>query len=69
MEEEARELREGATVLLGRGALKEYLWALKKGFTEPIDLRLEAKLEGLGLGNNERRKDGRWELTREDVIN
>ncbi|GAA5875370.1 hypothetical protein JCM16303_000601 [Sporobolomyces ruberrimus] len=65
LEEEEREM-EGATVVLGRGALKEYLWALKKGYGEPIDLREEAKLEGLGLGNNERRKDGRWE--REDEL-
>ncbi|GAA5839731.1 hypothetical protein JCM3766R1_004598 [Sporobolomyces carnicolor] len=65
LEEEKREMQ-GATVLLGRGALKEYLWALKKGYREPIDLREEAKLEGLGLGNNERRKDGRWE--REDEL-
>ncbi|GAA6062253.1 hypothetical protein JCM10212_001767 [Sporobolomyces blumeae] len=65
LEEEKREI-EGATVLLGRGALKEYLWALRKGYTTPIDLREEAKLEGLGLGNNERRKDGRWE--REDEL-
>ncbi|GAA5978344.1 hypothetical protein JCM5350_001134 [Sporobolomyces pararoseus] len=65
LEEEKREM-EGATVILGRGALKEYLWALKKGYGEPIDLREEAKLEGLGLGNNERRKDGRWE--REDEL-
>ncbi|GAA5900386.1 Tim22-complex subunit TIM54 [Sporobolomyces salmoneus] len=65
LEEEQREM-DGATVILGRGALKEYLWALKKGYGEPIDLREEAKLEGLGLGNNERRKDGRWE--REDEL-
>ncbi|GAA6006350.1 hypothetical protein JCM11491_004923 [Sporobolomyces phaffii] len=65
LEEEQREAS-GATVILGRGALKEYLWALKKGYGEPIDLREEAKLEGLGLGNNERRKDGRWE--REDEL-
>lgn len=65
LEEEQREMQ-GATVLLGRGALKEYLWALKKGYGEAIDLREEAKLEGMGLGNNERRKDGRWE--REDEL-
>lgn len=44
LEEEQREMQ-GATVLLGRGALKEYLWALKKGYGEAIDLREEAKLE------------------------
>ncbi|KWU46355.1 hypothetical protein RHOSPDRAFT_15058 [Rhodotorula sp. JG-1b] len=55
----------GAIVLLGRGALKEYLWALKKGWGEAIDLRQEGKLEGLGLGANERRKDGRWEREEE----
>ncbi|GAA5989080.1 hypothetical protein JCM10908_001150 [Rhodotorula pacifica] len=58
----------GATVLLGRGALKEYLWALKKGWGEAIDLRQEGKLEGLGLGANERRKDGRWEREEELML-
>ncbi|GAA5862930.1 hypothetical protein JCM3774_006690 [Rhodotorula dairenensis] len=56
---------DGAIILLGRGALKEYLWALKKGWGEAIDLRQEGRLEGLGLGANERRKDGRWEREEE----
>ncbi|GAA5871591.1 hypothetical protein JCM8547_007092 [Rhodosporidiobolus lusitaniae] len=63
--EEQKQEKDGAIVLLGRGALKEYLWALKKGWEEPIDLREEAKLEGLGFGANERRKDGRWEREEE----
>lgn len=62
---EAGELA-GGIVLLGRGALKEYLWALRKGFNEDIDLVEEGRLEGLGLGAGERRKDGRWE--REDEL-
>ena len=62
---EAAELDAGI-LLLGRGALKEYLWALRKGWGEDIDLREEARLEGLGLGAGERRKDGRWE--REEAI-
>lgn len=74
--DEQREI-EGGIVLLGRGALKEYLWALKRGYGETIDLREEARLEGLGLSANERRKDGRWEreeeimsreLEREDAV-
>ncbi|GAA6001200.1 hypothetical protein JCM10207_007459 [Rhodosporidiobolus poonsookiae] len=77
LDEQKRE-EDGAIILLGRGALKEYLWALRKGWGEPIDLRREAKLEGLGLGATERRKDGRWEreeelmreeLEREDEAN
>ncbi|GAA5919328.1 hypothetical protein JCM6882_002777 [Rhodosporidiobolus microsporus] len=67
LEEEKRET-DGGIILLGRGALKEYLWALKKGWGEPIDLRQEAKLEGLGLGANERRKDGRWEREEELML-
>ncbi|GAA5829647.1 hypothetical protein JCM11251_000233 [Rhodosporidiobolus azoricus] len=67
LDEEKRE-QEGGIILLGRGALKEYLWALKKGWGEPIDLRQEAKLEGLGLGANERRKDGRWEREEEIML-
>ncbi|GAA5951944.1 hypothetical protein JCM21900_000098 [Sporobolomyces salmonicolor] len=67
LEDEKRE-KDGAVVLLGRGALKEYLWALKKGYGEPIDLREEARLEGLGLGSNERRKDGRWEREEELMV-
>lgn len=55
-------------MLLGRGALKEYLWALKKGWGEAIDLRQEGRLEGLGLGANERRKDGRWEREEELML-
>lgn len=62
--DEDREL-EGGIVLLGRGALKEYLWALKKAYSETIDLREESRLEGLGLSANERRKDGRWEREEE----
>ncbi|BGP14082.1 hypothetical protein JCM10213_002377 [Rhodosporidiobolus nylandii] len=62
------EERNSAIVLLGRGALKEYLWALRKGYGESIDLREEAKLEGLGLGANERRKDGRWEREEELLL-
>ncbi|GAA5969971.1 hypothetical protein JCM11641_000214 [Rhodosporidiobolus odoratus] len=64
----ASEQRDGSIVLLGRGALKEYLWALRKGWGQPIDLREEAKLEGLGLGANERRKDGRWEREEEILL-
>lgn len=60
--------QDSAIVLLGRGALKEYLWALRKGWSEPIDLREEAKLEGLGVGANERRKDGRWEREEELML-
>lgn len=48
--------------------MKEYLWALKKGWGEAIDLRQEGKLEGLGLGANERRKDGRWEREEELML-
>ncbi|GAA6026782.1 hypothetical protein JCM8097_005858 [Rhodosporidiobolus ruineniae] len=65
LEAQKTEARDGAIVLLGRSALKEYLWALRKGWGTPIDLREEAKLEGLGLGANERRKDGRWEREEE----
>ncbi|BGO97903.1 inner membrane translocase subunit [Rhodotorula toruloides ATCC 204091] len=68
LEEMKLEEKNGAIVLLGRGALKEYLWALKKGYGEEIDLRQEAKLEGLGLGANERRKDGRWEREEELML-
>ncbi|CDR47816.1 hypothetical protein NBRC10512_007219 [Rhodotorula toruloides] len=68
LEEMKQEEKNGAIVLLGRGALKEYLWALKKGYGEEIDLRQEAKLEGLGLGANERRKDGRWEREEELML-
>lgn len=69
---------EGGIVLLGRGALKEYMWAIRKGYGEEIDLREEGRLQGLGLGSGETRKDGRWEreeeimvreLDREDSIN
>ncbi|BGP46262.1 mitochondrial import inner membrane translocase subunit tim54 [Rhodotorula kratochvilovae] len=67
LEEEKGE-QDSAIVLLGRGALKEYLWALRKGWSEPIDLREEAKLEGLGVGANERRKDGRWEREEELML-
>ncbi|GAA5999341.1 Tim22-complex subunit TIM54 [Rhodotorula paludigena] len=66
--EEAKGEQDGAIVLLGRGALKEYLWALRKGWGETIDLREEGKLEGLGLGANERRKDGRWEREEELML-
>lgn len=59
---------DGGIVLLGRGALKEYLWALRKGFNEEIDLVEEGKLEGLGLGAGERRKDGRWEREEEVMV-
>ncbi|GAA5906234.1 hypothetical protein JCM8208_000669 [Rhodotorula glutinis] len=66
--EEDKSEQDSAIVLLGRGALKEYLWALRKGWSEPIDLRDEAKLEGLGVGANERRKDGRWEREEELML-
>ncbi|KAM0792522.1 hypothetical protein ACM66B_005191 [Microbotryomycetes sp. NB124-2] len=58
----------GGIVLLGRLALKEYLWALRKGYGSRIDLREEARLEGMGLGANERRKDGRWEREEELMV-
>ncbi|KAK4058701.1 mitochondrial import inner membrane translocase subunit tim54 [Microbotryomycetes sp. JL221] len=60
--------KDGGIVLLGRLALKEYLWALRKGWGTPIDLREEARLEGMGLGANERRKDGRWEREEELMV-
>ena len=66
-EEEKREA-EGGIVLLGRTALKEYLWALKRGYGETINLTEEARMEGLGLGANERRKDGRWEREEEMMV-
>lgn len=59
---------DGGVVLLGRAALKEYLWALRKGYGETINLKEEARLEGLGLGANERRKDGRWEREEEIMV-
>lgn len=59
---------EGGIVVLGRNALKEYLWALRKGYGEEIDLREEARLEGLDLGANTRRKDGRWEREEEVLV-
>ncbi|KAK4053121.1 mitochondrial import inner membrane translocase subunit tim54 [Microbotryomycetes sp. JL201] len=59
---------DGGIVLLGRLALKEYLWALRKGYGSPIDLLEEARLEGMGLGANERRKDGRWEREEELMV-
>lgn len=64
---EANEL-DGGIVMLGRGALKEYLWALRKGYGEEIDLREEARLEGMGLGSGEKRKDGRWEREEEIMV-
>lgn len=64
---EQAELQAGI-VLLGRGALKEYLWALRKGYGETIDLREEARLEGMGLGAGEKRKDGRWEREEEVMV-
>ncbi|SCV69092.1 BQ2448_2112 [Microbotryum intermedium] len=67
-EQERLHEKEGGIILLGRSALKEYLWALKKGYNETIDLRKEARLEGLGLGSNERRKDGRWEREEELMV-
>ncbi|KDE08048.1 hypothetical protein MVLG_01749 [Microbotryum lychnidis-dioicae p1A1 Lamole] len=67
-EQERLHEKEGGIILLGRSALKEYLWAMKKGYSEAIDLRKEARLEGLGLGSSERRKDGRWEREEELMI-
>lgn len=64
---EAKEL-DGGIILLGRGALKEYLWAVRKGYGQEIDLREEARLEGLGLGSSEKRKDGRWEREEEIMV-
>lgn len=61
---EANEM-EGGIVVLGRVALKEYLWGVRKGWSEEIDLREEARLEGMGLGSAEKRKDGRWEREEE----
>lgn len=64
---EAAEI-DGGILLLGRGALKEYLWALRKGYGEDIDLGEEARLAGLGMGAGERRKDGRWEREEEVMV-
>lgn len=53
---------------MGRGALKEYLWALRKGYGEEIDVREEARLEGLGLGAGDKRKGARTERYEELVV-
>ncbi|KAL8292910.1 hypothetical protein RQP46_000604 [Phenoliferia psychrophenolica] len=68
--DEARRASElgGGYVLLGRGALKEYLWALKKGYGEDIDLKEEARLQGLGLGSTEKRKDSKAEREEEVLV-
>ncbi|KAK4697555.1 hypothetical protein P7C70_g8192, partial [Phenoliferia sp. Uapishka_3] len=64
---EANEL-DGAYVILGRGSLKEYLWALKKGYGEDIDLKEEARLQGLGIGTTEKRKDSKAEREEEMLV-
>lgn len=68
--DDAREANEldGGLVLLGRGALKEYLWALKKGYGEDIDLKEEARLQGLGIGSTEKRKDSKSEREEELLV-
>ncbi|KAI5475402.1 mitochondrial import inner membrane translocase subunit TIM54 [Pseudohyphozyma bogoriensis] len=60
--------QKGGIILMGRDALKEYFWALKKGYGEEIDLREEARLEGLGLGAGERRSDAKFERFEEIVV-
>lgn len=41
---------DGGYIVLGRSALKEYMWALRKAWCEPVNLSDEARLQGLGLG-------------------
>ncbi|KAM0753907.1 hypothetical protein T439DRAFT_378021 [Meredithblackwellia eburnea MCA 4105] len=68
--EEAHEanLLDGGLVVLGRGALKEYLWSLKKGYGQAIDLKEEARLQGLGIGSTERRRDSKGEREEELLV-
>ena len=60
---------QGGTVLIGRQALKEYLWALKKGYLDPLDLDRELRIANGDLEEEEDRAlSGLFESDEQDIF-
>ncbi|KAH8917382.1 hypothetical protein BT69DRAFT_1286721 [Atractiella rhizophila] len=66
-QEEALRDTEGGVIVMGRQALKEYFWALRRGWTDVIDVEEELKIQAVGVEDREQERIVR-ELAKEDEM-